>query len=317
MSGFSNLFGAAQQTGPKPALSFRAGKMHKSGTTVRADTRKGMVQIIGDQGFIHFQWKDRMSGNIEDELMIFADEAKYFRVEKCTSGRVYLLQFQQGQSSKEFFFWMQEPNTEKDDHYCTLINSFIKDPRKCRPDSGDVPMEGYDLRDTTGSMSAGTQGTMSATGGSVGGAGAGVGGANIDLNTLQAILGGMRGGDAAGAPQAAAQSLPTQQTQADVHLTDLFAQDAVRQILSGDKDAFEERLSEHFPEGIETSTLDEIRSPQFRQTLEILQAALSDPSAREELTTAFGLPASTDLTRGGVDQFLRSVMSWQAKQEKK
>eukprot|EP01059_Diplonema_ambulator_P006033 TRINITY_DN15808_c0_g4_i1.p1 TRINITY_DN15808_c0_g4~~TRINITY_DN15808_c0_g4_i1.p1 ORF type:complete len:334 (+),score=115.10 TRINITY_DN15808_c0_g4_i1:41-1003(+) len=320
MSGFSNLFGAAQLAGPKPALSFRAGKMHKSGTTVRADTRKGMVQIIGDQGFIHFQWKDRMTGSVEDELMIFAEEAKYFRVEKCTTGRVYCLQFQQGQGSREFFFWMQEPSTDKDDHYCALINSFIKDPRKCRPDSGnDMSMldaadtMGYDMRDT--GSSAGTQ-SFSATGGSVPGGASG--GANIDLDTLQAILGGMRVGGAQGAQGAqGAAAAPAQQQQADVQLTDLFAQEAVRQILSGDQDKFEERLGEHFPEGIETSILEEIRSPQFRQTLDILQAALSDPQAREELTTAFGLPASTELTRGGVDQFIRSILAWQAKQEKK
>ena len=116
----SNLFGAPQQQqqqGQAPALTFRAGKMHKTGTTVRADTRKGQIVIVGDQSFIHFQWKDRVTGVIEDDLMVFKDEAEYFKVEKCTTGRVYILQFKQGANAAERFFWMQEPSDEKDEEY--------------------------------------------------------------------------------------------------------------------------------------------------------------------------------------------------------
>ena len=47
------------------------------------------------------------------------------------------------------------------------------------------------------------------------------------------------------------------------------------------------------------------------------QAALSDPSAREELTQAFQLPASSEANRGGVDQFLRCILAFHAQQKDK
>ena len=41
---------------------------------------------------MHFQWKDRTTGTIEDDLIIFPEEATFYKVEKCTTGvRVPLL----------------------------------------------------------------------------------------------------------------------------------------------------------------------------------------------------------------------------------
>ena len=313
MSGFSSLF-RAQQMGPKPVLSFRAGKMIKQGTTVRANNRKGMVQIIADEGCFSFQWKDRITGEVEETLYVFAGEAEYFRVEKCTTGRVYCLKFKQ---SKEFFYWMQEPKTDKDDEYCNLINLYIRDPARClaaargQTDSEADVIEA--MQEQFGSTGAST--ATAATGGEAAAAPA----STIDLNTLRNILGNMRGGQPGGQP-GATPSQPASQQQApapvDVSLMDLFSQESVRQVLSGESGEFESRLSQHYPEGIDSNILEEIRSPQFKQTIAILQAALSDPEARRELSTAFGLPASADLSRGGVDQFLKCIVEWQQQQNK-
>lgn len=42
------------------------------GTTVTADKRKGQVYVHqAEDSLIHFCWKDRTSGNVEDDLIIF------------------------------------------------------------------------------------------------------------------------------------------------------------------------------------------------------------------------------------------------------
>lgn len=51
----------------KNLVEFRAGKMNLRGTTVTPDKRKGLVYIHqSDDSLMHFCWKDRTSGKIED-----------------------------------------------------------------------------------------------------------------------------------------------------------------------------------------------------------------------------------------------------------
>ena len=48
-------------------MEFRAGKMSLSGTTVTPDKRKGLVYIYqSEDSLMHFCWKDRGTGNVED-----------------------------------------------------------------------------------------------------------------------------------------------------------------------------------------------------------------------------------------------------------
>ena len=64
--------GGMRQSGPKALVSFKAGKMNLDAATnlVTADKRKGQVTV--EQGehdqLMHFKWKDRTSGNVEDDL---------------------------------------------------------------------------------------------------------------------------------------------------------------------------------------------------------------------------------------------------------
>lgn len=75
---------------------------------------------------MHFCWKDRKSGVVEDDLIIFPDDVEYKKVPQCTTGRAYILKFKS--STRKFFFWMQEPKTDKDDEYCTKINESLNNP---------------------------------------------------------------------------------------------------------------------------------------------------------------------------------------------
>merc|ERR1719265_358564 len=71
---------------------------------------------------MHFQWYDREKNEAVTDLIVIND-AYLERIEKCTTGRVYLLRFTS--SDKKMFFWMQEPKTDKDDELVKTFNETI------------------------------------------------------------------------------------------------------------------------------------------------------------------------------------------------
>uniref|UniRef100_A0A673LQ87 Adhesion regulating molecule 1 n=1 Tax=Sinocyclocheilus rhinocerous TaxID=307959 RepID=A0A673LQ87_9TELE len=124
---FPSLVSGSRSSSSKYLVEFRAGKMTLKGSTVTPDKRKGTVYIQQtDDSLIHFCWKDRTSGNVEDDLIIFPDDCEFKRVNQCTTGRVYVLKFKAG--SKRLFFWMQEPKTDKDEEYCRKVNEYLNNP---------------------------------------------------------------------------------------------------------------------------------------------------------------------------------------------
>ena len=62
------LFGesAGRRREPRSLVEFRAGKMKFEGKTVTADVRKGLVYMKLDENLLHFCWKDRQKGTLED-----------------------------------------------------------------------------------------------------------------------------------------------------------------------------------------------------------------------------------------------------------
>ena len=58
-----------------------------------------------DDQLMHFTWKDRGTGNLEDDLIIFPDDVEFKAVPACTTGRAFVLKFKS--SNKRMFFWMQ------------------------------------------------------------------------------------------------------------------------------------------------------------------------------------------------------------------
>ncbi|XP_072175345.1 proteasomal ubiquitin receptor ADRM1-like isoform X1 [Diadema setosum] len=124
------LFGgssAGSRPSSKNLVEFRAGKMELKGTTVTPDKRRGLVYVYqSDDSLMHFCWKDRSSGTLVDDLIIFPDDCEFKRVPQCTTGRVYILKFKS--SARKFFFWMQEPKTDKDDETCQKVNDVLNNP---------------------------------------------------------------------------------------------------------------------------------------------------------------------------------------------
>ncbi|XP_037333675.2 proteasomal ubiquitin receptor ADRM1 isoform X2 [Pungitius pungitius] len=124
---FPSLVSGSRGSTSKYLVEFRAGKMTLKGNVVTPDKRKGSVYIQqSDDSLIHFCWKDRTSGNVDDDLIIFPDDCEFKKVSQCTTGRVFVLKFKAG--SKRLFFWMQEPKTDKDDEYCRKVNEYLNNP---------------------------------------------------------------------------------------------------------------------------------------------------------------------------------------------
>ncbi|XP_011311394.1 proteasomal ubiquitin receptor ADRM1 homolog isoform X1 [Fopius arisanus] len=127
MSGGALFSNNAVRGSSKNLVEFKAGKMTVKGKMVHPDTRKGLLYVYqSDDSLMHFCWKDRTSGAIEDDLIIFPDDCEFKHVSQCKTGRVYLLKFKL--SSKKFFFWLQDLKTEKDEEHCRKINEVLNNP---------------------------------------------------------------------------------------------------------------------------------------------------------------------------------------------
>jgi hypothetical protein len=113
---------------PKSLVEFRAGKMTLKGTMVQPDKRKGLVYIYqSDDNLTHFCWKDRKTGTVEDDLIVFPDDCEYKKVTQCKEGsRVFLLKFKA--SARKLFFWMQEPKSDSDDDFVWKVNDALNNP---------------------------------------------------------------------------------------------------------------------------------------------------------------------------------------------
>ncbi|KAK2192539.1 hypothetical protein NP493_28g06043 [Ridgeia piscesae] len=101
--------------------------MYMKGKMVHPDKRKGQVYVYqSDDSLMHFCWKDRTKGTVEDDLIIFPEDVEFKHVKQCTTGRVYLLKFKS--SSRKMFFWLQEPKSDKDEENSRKVNEFLNHP---------------------------------------------------------------------------------------------------------------------------------------------------------------------------------------------
>lgn len=134
-------------TGASPAtansmrnlVEFKAGKMEMRDKMVHPIKRQGLVYLrqSQDDHLMHFCWKDRQTGVVEDDLILFPDDCEFKRVKECTSGRVYVLKMKS--SNRKMFFWMQESRTDKDEEFCSKINEMLNNPPRAGSDVGNSP----------------------------------------------------------------------------------------------------------------------------------------------------------------------------------
>lgn len=84
-------------------------------------------------------------------MIVFPDDFEFKKVEQCKTGRVYVLIFKS--STRRMFFWMQEPNTEKDEDFCRRVNDVMNNPPTGNSSSGSGRAEGNDLQYMLNNMS--------------------------------------------------------------------------------------------------------------------------------------------------------------------
>eukprot|EP00668_Euglena_longa_P029225 GGOE01036569.1.p1 GENE.GGOE01036569.1~~GGOE01036569.1.p1 ORF type:complete len:371 (+),score=107.88 GGOE01036569.1:22-1113(+) len=325
----SNLFAAANQAaGPKPLVSFRAGKMVREGSLVKPDKRKGLISLVhSDDTLIHFQWRDRHSGSVEEDLVIFPDEAVFTRVEKCTTGRVYMLDFKG--TGRQLFYWLQEPSTEKDEENCQKVNQFMNHPPPFRGGATPEPAPGAppSLPRTAGNASTvlgqmDRNQLMGILAGLSSGGGGGAGGSPTaaDIAALQNVLrgfgetapagGGNQGSSALRPPVPSPATAGPALTPVSLHHV-VDAAD-IAPAVQANAEEFVSRLLEHLPpipEGVtrEQHLLDNLRSSQLQQTVALFDSALSDPQAFSEIMTSFQLQPAPGAPPFGTKAFLDAI----------
>lgn len=230
---------------------FRAGKMSLEGTRVVPDTRKGLVRIgKGEEGLVHFQWLDRGQNIVEDDQIVFPDEAVFEKVTE-SSGRVYILKFRH--DSRKFFLWMQETNADGDSQICRQVNAYINRPLDGDAISIEAEMSHEDTADDDISSRAGNLVDQSMTADMAGEVTSAAG--PVRLADLQRILSSIQPSDATADPDAG------------LRLGDILKPDLILPLI---ETLPIEQLASHLPEGSWTAgdILELLQSPPLRQQLD-------------------------------------------------
>ncbi|KAF5742927.1 26S proteasome regulatory subunit RPN13-like isoform X5 [Tripterygium wilfordii] len=236
-------------------LEFRAGKMVLEGKRVVPDTRKGLFRIgRGEEGLVHFQWLDCTQNVVEDDHIIFPDEAVFEKVNQA-SGRVYILKF--NTDDRKFFFWMQEPKAEDDSQLCNSVNYYInrpleflveEEPEVSAPLQVSEDMVEEDISSRAGNLVVPNVGTdlMSDVTSS----------GPVKLEDLQRILSSIGSADDAVDPDAG------------LGLGDILKPDLIMPLI--DTWPLDERLASYLPEGqwMPEDISELLQSPPFRQQVD-------------------------------------------------
>jgi len=121
-------------------VSFKAGRLQRRGNTNWVDPSpgKGTLQLlVDDDGLLHFQWLNRASNTVEDDLIIFPSEATFEKVAQLAGGRTYVLKFTS--SNQRHFYWLQDASTERDSHIVNNVNQLLEDPTYVPNWEDDLP----------------------------------------------------------------------------------------------------------------------------------------------------------------------------------
>ncbi|KAH9179302.1 adhesion regulating molecule [Lactarius sanguifluus] len=109
-------------------LAFKAGRaFRREGTNiVEPSADKGAIVIErGEDELLHFKWKNRVTEETEEDLILFPTDASFVTVPQAT-GRVFVLKF--SSSDQRHFFWMQDASGERDEEFAFHVNRILQIP---------------------------------------------------------------------------------------------------------------------------------------------------------------------------------------------
>jgi 26S proteasome regulatory subunit N13 len=298
-------------------LTLRAGRMFKStqDNLIHPDVRSGILSFTMEaSGVIEMKWEalagDQKSSSSSssssttapgnnnppsESTVIMPGGAKFDRVTKCTTGRVFVIDF----GSRQLFYWLQEqPDNERDQNYFRAIKNAVEGKTR----------QGASLsaNSTTNAASS----PSSATGNAAANANSQAG---IQLAALQNILTNLGGpsasststttattggNNASPSPANNAQALSNLMSQMQrtaavprVSLQDVIRSQPAQDALRADPAFYMSRLFEALPPGTDPSSdvVENVMNPQFASSAASLSSALSDPDGYREIMHAFGL----------------------------
>lgn len=88
---------ATALTDSQTLLAFKAGRSFRRANTNSVDaqqTKGALILSTGDEGLLRLLWKERPSGDIHEELMLFPGDASFEKVSQDRSGKTYVLKFE-------------------------------------------------------------------------------------------------------------------------------------------------------------------------------------------------------------------------------
>lgn len=280
----ATLFGRQGGGSSRPILQFRAGRMTKSGKLVTPDKAKGIVSLTqSPTGAVEITW-DCEDDRTRSETRTVVGDVKVSRVTKCTTGRVFVIDFG---GDNQLFYWLQERSEERDEEYLKILK------KHCER-GGEQSGTAAPSRDNAN---------------------------NIQLSALQNILANLGPGGAAPATTASqrpAVVAPRPSTDV-IDLQAVINAPEVLQALQADPAFFMARLHEHCPPGTDASgdIVEQVRNPQVSAAAGLLQAALSEPDGFREIATAFGVQPRAAQTPLGALEFLEMIDQEPKKDDKK
>lgn len=111
----------------EPIVRFKCGRCKREGKQVVPVEQKGLAEmVVAEDGLCHFRWATRPNQDVELDLILFEGDASFKRVGKVHDGRVFYLDWINGDQKE--FFWMQEPNDDNDQDIMDKVNDYLKPP---------------------------------------------------------------------------------------------------------------------------------------------------------------------------------------------
>lgn len=270
-------------------LEFNAGRSILQNRTIVSEPAKGVIQIMtADQGVMTLYHRDRASGNLLDEAMLFPGSVKLARVEQCTTGRVYVLRFDG--SSRKMFFWMQDGDSSKDAEIVAKFRELIG-----QEDTPQTPAPQQTQQPAAPAAAPAAATPVQSTAAAASAAAPPLIGAGL----LASLLGSAAGGAGGLRPQ-------QQQQPTGPGLGEVLAQAPAAQVFESEE--LQRALLPLLPEQDRspTAAAQLLRSPPFREAVKRLNAAIHTGDAATILAN-FGLVVNENITN--VEEFLRVIQA--------